>query len=138
MRSRKGTLPSQRQGPDTCKLRRRISALNNGEGETTKRTGDLILMNDVISVDKKRKGEHHHQKGEGVCCSQFAFFRSKKKRNRTLASKGDGGPEPVFDCGMVIPPDSAELTRKRMSANWSQDVPVVDVVSVALSFSVRR
>ena len=38
----------------------------------------------------------------------------------------------VFDCVMFIPPDSAELTRERLWKEHSQDVEVVDVVSVAL------
>ena len=34
----------------------------------------------------------------------------------------------MFDCGMFIPPDTAELTRKKNVNKWSQDVQVVHVV----------
>ena len=42
------------------------------------------------------------------------------------------GKWPVFACEIVIPPNSAEWTRKTMWAGCSQDVQVVDVDSVAL------
>ena len=38
----------------------------------------------------------------------------------------------MFDCGIVIPPDIVELTRKNVREKLSQDGQVVDVVSVAL------
>ena len=83
----------------------------------------------IIRCDVTRAGS-----GNGMSdIRQFALcVNSNIGTNLPATSNSQLGSHAVFVWKIVIPPGSAELTRKRMWANRSQDVQVVDVLSVAL------